>query len=55
MSHVILGAEFHAVDIKVGLQASEWVSEGGDSAVEQVDGHNVLVTRSDLHKSKQVW
>ena len=54
MFHIILGAEFHAVDIKVALQASEWVSKGGEDTVEQVDGHNVLVTGSNLHKSKQV-
>ena len=52
MFHIILGAEFHAVDIKVGLQASEWVSKGGDRTVEQVDGHLVLVTGSNLHKSR---
>ena len=52
MFHIILGAEFHAVNIKVALQASEWVSKGGDSTVEQVDGHLVIVTGSKLHKSK---
>ena len=52
MFHIILGAEFHAVNIKVTLQASEWISKGGDSAVEQVDGHLVLVTGSNLPQSK---
>ena len=55
MFHIILGAEFHAVNIKVALQASEWVSKGGDSTVEQVNGHLVPVTGSNLRKSKKVW
>ena len=38
MFHIILGAEFHAVDVKVGLQASEWVSKGGEGAVELSEG-----------------
>ena len=55
MLYIILGAEFHAVNIKVALQASEWVSKGGDSTVEQVNGHLVPVTGSNLRKSKKVW
>ena len=55
MFYIILGAKFHAVNIKVALQASEGVSKGGDSTVEQVNGHLVPVTGSNLRKSKKVW